>query len=228
MGSEPTVSGQEAETEPLAGPMRQLVEVTAGQVQRRNPRRFFHDVGDVEAVPPRDGDRLAETERQQDAEGDHVQRDPVKRRELIGGEVDSDEELVEEAEGDGQVRVEVDCVPGLVRRMAFHGSDRAEAHDDEQEERDGRPQNVRIGQHQGEELVDRRDPDAHRIADGRQDRVEDDQPDGPESDPTVGVRDPVLAEDLVQPAKDDQVGQTQVIQLAVTVRPLRGRIPSIS
>ena len=37
-----------------------------------------------------------------------------------------------------------------------------------------------------------------------------------------------MLEDLIQPVKNDQVNQAQVVQLAVNVRPLRGRIPSIS
>jgi hypothetical protein len=51
-------------------------------------------------------------------ERNHVQGDPVEARDLVGGEVNADEELVQEGERDGQVRVQVDCVPGLVGSAA--------------------------------------------------------------------------------------------------------------
>ena len=59
-------------------------------------------------------DRLAEPEREESAEGQHVQRHPVQARDLIVDEVDSDEELVQETQGYGEVDVQVDRVPGFV------------------------------------------------------------------------------------------------------------------
>jgi hypothetical protein len=160
VGPVPAFAGQEAEAEPLAGPNRELIEVAAGQVERGDAGPFLDHVGDAEPMPPRNGDRLAEAEDRQRPEGDDVQPDPEEARHLIGREVHADEELVQEAKRDGQIRVQVDGVPGLVRGLAANGRTELKADEDEQAERDGRPEHVRIGRQQREELVHHRTVDA--------------------------------------------------------------------
>ena len=129
---------------------------------------------------------------------------------------------MEEAEGDGEVDVEVDRVPGLVRGAGSGRSNRADGHDDEEPECYDRPQHVGIGVHQREELVDDVGVDAHRVTDGREDPVEDEKPDRGEPDPAVCGGDPVLPEDLVEPGApghqyqlaQDEVGAVQGADLA--------------
>src|ERR1035437_718572 len=114
MGPEPAVAREEAEAEPLAGPNWELIEIAAGDVKRRYPGRFLDHVGDAEAVPPRDRSRLAEAEDRQRAERDHIQSDPEEARDLVGREVHAHGQLVQEAERDREICVQVNGVPGFI------------------------------------------------------------------------------------------------------------------
>ena len=91
MGSIPTFPGQKTQAEPLSGPNRQLVEIPAREIDGRDARRLFYDIGYAQAVPQRDHDRLSEAKHKQRPECQHVKPDPVSLGDAIGGEVHSDE-----------------------------------------------------------------------------------------------------------------------------------------
>ena len=59
-------------------------------------------------------DRHGDPEDQDERDGHDVEPDPVSDRDRIVDEVGADEQLVEEPQGDGEVRVQMDAVPGLV------------------------------------------------------------------------------------------------------------------
>src|SRR5450759_2307654 len=116
MGPEPAVAREEAEAEPLAGPDWEPIKIAAGDVERSYPGPFLDHVGDAEPVPPRNCSRLPEAEDRQRAECDHVQSDPEEAGDLVGREVHADGQLMQEAERDREVDVQVNGVPGFVRR----------------------------------------------------------------------------------------------------------------
>ena len=145
--------------------------------------------------------------------GDDVQADPVQRGELVVHEVRADEQLVQEGEGDGEVGIEVEAVPGFVREPAPGCPDGADADEDEQPEPGRRPQHVRIGRQEHRELVDDARAIAHRVAGRREDAVGADQPDRREPEPTMRHGEAVHAEGFVEPraaAHEHELDQREV------------------
>jgi hypothetical protein len=138
------------------------------------------------------------------------------------GEVRADEQLVEERERHGEVRVDMEPVPGLVAHPPAGRGHRGEAHQEEEPEAHHRPQDVRVARHE----VQRLGHDVLAVAEGpagqRQDGVPADQPDRREADPAVGPREPVGSDRLVQPratgheddADEREVGAHQRGELA--------------
>src|SRR5450759_2908162 len=172
MGPEPAVAREEAEAEPLAGPDREPIEIAAGEVERSYPGPFLDHVGDAEPVPPRNCSRLAEA---------------------------ADGQLVQETERYREIRVQVNGVPGFIRRSAADSAHGADGDQDEQTKRHSRPEHVRVRHQQGNELVHHRTTGSHRVAYRCQNAMGHEEPDGREADPAVSIGDAVLAEDLVKP-----------------------------
>ena len=76
-----------------------------------------------------------------------------------------------EAEGDGEVRVQVDRVPGFVRGHPASRPHGCDADDHEQDQAHTGPHDVGIGREQVEGLADRAAAIGHAVADGREDEV---------------------------------------------------------
>ena len=164
MGAPPAVAGQEPPHEVLAGPDRELVEVAPGDVDREDAGALLDDVRDAQPMPRGQPDRLADAEDEDERGGDDVERDPVADRDRVVDEVGADEDLVEEAERDREVGVEVEPVPRLVRQAAARGTDRGDRHEPEQRAADDRHQDVRVGRHERDASVDDVAAVAERIA----------------------------------------------------------------
>ena len=105
MGTPPAIEGQEPPHEVLAGPDGELVEVAPGDVDREDPGSFLDHIRDPQSMPRGHPDRLADAEDEDECGGDDVERDPVADRDGVVDEVRPDEDLVQEAERDREIRV---------------------------------------------------------------------------------------------------------------------------
>ena len=88
-----------------------------------------------EPVAERGREWLDEPEHEDRRPSDDIQRDPVGPRDRIVGEVAAGDELMAEPEGDREVGVQVDPVPGFVRQVPPGKPDRADRDRQEQEQR---------------------------------------------------------------------------------------------
>src|SRR4051794_9816583 len=142
----PPAGGQEPNDEVLACPDLEPIEVLTRQVDRDDARRLLDDVRDAEPMSDVDEDGRTEPEGQQGPDHRDVQGDPIPPCERVVDEVGTDDELVGESEGDRQVGVEMDPVPGLIgdapasepHRGDRDGDEEPEAHDGHEDEVPGR------------------------------------------------------------------------------------------
>ncbi len=156
---------------------------------------------------------LPEPEDDHEHGGQHVEPDPVDRGNLVPGEVGTDEQLVEERERDGQVGVDVQPVPRLVRESPARRSQRRHADKQEEREPDEAPQDELELRQQVDELGDDRAAVAQGPAGQREHDVTADEPYRGEPQPPVGPCEPVRPERLVQPrtaAHQDELDQGEV------------------
>ena len=219
MGAPPAVAGQEPTDQVLARSDRQPVEVASGQVDRDDSGSLPDDVGDPQSVAQRGPDRLPEPEDEDGRDGQDIQPDPVQAGHRIVGEVGPDHELMGEGQGDGQVGVQVDPVPCLVRQASAGRPHRADRDRHEQREPGDRPQHERVRRDQRPGLADHRLAVAEPIADRRRQGMDTEQPDTAEPDPAVSRGEPVHPERLLQPwaaRHEDELDQDKV-------RPEQGR-----
>src|SRR5665647_3870531 len=115
MCAPPAAAAQEAPVEELPGARGEAVELPSGDVDRDDVWAFSTDLGDAEAVAPREHDGLPQAEHENQHHDRYVEPYPVHLGDRVTDEVGADDELVHKCKRNRQVCIQVDAVPGLVR-----------------------------------------------------------------------------------------------------------------
>src|SRR5689334_11801815 len=106
MRAPPSATAEKPPDEILTGSSRQLVEVPPGDVDRHDAARLATNRGNADVVAHVERDRLADPEHDDEPDDREVQRDPIRGGNDIVDEVAPYHDLVQEGEGNRQVRVE--------------------------------------------------------------------------------------------------------------------------
>src|SRR5450755_4300307 len=114
MGLPPVAAAEEPPPEELPGFCTQIVEMVARNMHGEYAWCLNINTGYHHAMPERPSDRDGESVPHQQRGHHEIERAPHHPGTLICAEVEAGRELVAERQGDGEIGVEVQVVPGLV------------------------------------------------------------------------------------------------------------------